>query len=61
MPYLTMVRNPNSVETLRKRPKETSSDGDCIRILIDKLFIEGDLVMSPNDIQADIELALSIR
>ena len=35
-------------------------DCDSIRILIYKLFIECNLVVCSNDIQADIELALSV-
>ena len=35
-------------------------DCDCIRILIYKLFIECDLVMRSDDIQADVKLALSV-
>ena len=34
---------------------------DCIRILIYKLFVERDFVMRSNDIQADVELTLSVR
>ena len=40
--------------------KYYSSNSDCNRTLIYKLFIECDLAMRSNVIQADIELALSV-
>ena len=36
-------------------------DGDCIRILIYKFSVERDFVVCSDDIQADVELALSAR